>query len=97
MRGSDNFLHYLARPHQSKMIPALIFCSEEILPFSQLEKIRGDVIWDRDGHRRWIPAGRVLSALNACHFIEQLQGPDSPALEGFPWTMTDEYKPDEQK
>ena len=77
------------------MTPALLYCSKDTLPFSQLEKVRGAVIWNRDGHYRWIPAGRVRAALNAREFIEQLKGPDSPALNGIPWAMTEEYKPDE--
>ena len=77
------------------MTPALIFCSEDVLPFSRLEKIRGDVLWNRDGHCRLIPAGRVFEAMHAYHHIKQFQGPDSPVLKGISWSMTDEYKPDE--
>ena len=77
------------------MLPALLFCSEDVLPFSQLEKVRGAVIWNRDGHYRFIPAGRVFCAVNMFRRLNLLHGPDSPALKGIPWTMTEEYKPHE--
>ena len=77
------------------MTPALLFCSEDVLPFSRLDKVRGDVIWDRDGHRRLIPAGRVSDALGVVSILNRVRGPDSPVIKGIPWIMTDEYKPNE--
>ena len=78
------------------MTPALLYCSEDTLPFSRLEKVRGDVLWCRDGHYRWLPAGRIREYKEMPSNGKRFNGPDSPpVLEGIPWIMTEELKPDE--
>ena len=79
------------------MTPALIYWSDGVLPLSKIEGIQSAIIWERNGHRRFIPQERIREFLTMAASIEKFAGPDTPRLTGILWSMTEEYKPYDQE
>lgn len=69
------------------MTPALIEHSGDILPWDKFKTISSAIIWNRDGHFRLVPEGRVRDF----HRLMRLKvaGPDSKPLRGIRWEDTE--------
>lgn len=67
------------------MTPALLHHDGDVLPWEKFEHITSAVVWDREGHFRLIPEGRVRDF----HRLRGLPGDLSQPI-GIRWEDTDE-------
>lgn len=69
------------------MTPSLIKHSGDLLPRAKFKEVRSAIVWDRDGHFRFIPQGRVRDFRR---LVEYGGGRDRKAPTGIRWEDTEE-------